>query len=166
MQEKIKNYSAEINAFEPKNAEELENFRIQFLGRKGILNELFEIFKMLPGEEKKTAGKIMNEFKVLIEQKIELYKEKFENVSENSTADFDFTLPGDSSELGARHPVSLVLKQINDIFTRIGFTIVKGPQIEDDKHNFTALNFPLDHPARDMQDTLFIQKDDNDPTQD
>jgi phenylalanyl-tRNA synthetase alpha chain len=166
MQEKIKHYSAEINAFEPKNAEELENFRIQFLGRKGILNELFEIFKALPGEEKKTAGKIMNEFKVLIEQKIELYKEKFESVSENSIADFDFTLPGDSSELGARHPVSLVLKQINDIFTRIGFTIVKGPQIEDDKHNFTALNFPLDHPARDMQDTFFIQKDDNDPTQD
>ena len=77
MQEKIKNYSAEINAFEPKNAEELENFRIQFLGRKGILNELFEIFKALPGEEKKTAGKIMNEFKVLIEQKIELYKGEF-----------------------------------------------------------------------------------------
>ena len=90
MQEKIKHHTVEINAFEPKNAEELENFRIQFLGRKGILNELFEIFKALPGEEKKTAGKIMNEFKVLIEQKIELYKEKFENVSENAIADFDF----------------------------------------------------------------------------
>ncbi len=166
MKDNIIKYTEEIKEFVAKNADELEQFRLKYLSKKGIVNDLFEAFKAMPPEEKKSFGKVINEFKVLAEQTYQNFKEQFENNSDVSADENDYTLTGDAISLGSRHPVSLVLKQINTIFTRIGFTIVKGPQIEDDRHNFTALNFPLDHPARDMQDTFFIQKDDNNPLND
>jgi phenylalanyl-tRNA synthetase alpha chain len=159
MLEKLKQYEEEIESFSPTNAEELEVFRIKFLGRKGIVGDLFEEFKTLPGEEKKSLGKVMNEFKGLVEERFNFYKEQFENNSADETSDRDLTLPGQPLETGSRHPLSLVRKQIIDIFARIGFVVSEGPEIEDDWHNFTALNFPKEHPARDMQDTFFIEKD-------
>lgn len=158
MQDKIKQYIKEVNTFTPTDAEMVEQFRIRFLGRKGIVGELFEAFKELPVDQKKHLGKEMNAFKQLVEDKLNEYKEAFSKNLQDSTSKLDLTLPGYPLTLGTRHPVSLVIKEICDIFTRIGFTIAKGPQIEDDWHNFTALNFPEEHPARDMQDTFFIEK--------
>ncbi len=166
MKEKIEEYTAEIQQTLISNTEELEQFRLKFLSRKGIVNDLFEAFKAMPPEEKKVFGKVMNEFKNIAESKFNEAKEALESADEGAGLDFDFTLPGTPFNTGSRHPVSLVLKEINDIFQRIGFTIAKGPEIEDDWHNFTSLNFPLEHPARDMQDTFFIQKDVEDPTKD
>ncbi len=166
MQEKINIYRNEIQGFNPSNSDELEQFRIKYLGRKGIITDLFETFKGLSTEEKKQVGKNINEFKQLVEKTYQEFKTKFEQSIENVPSEKDLSLPGEAMELGSPHPVSLVLKEINSIFKRIGFTVVKGPQIEDDWHNFTALNFPQEHPARDMQDTFFIEKNNEDPQKD
>lgn len=154
----IKKYTDEILAFLPKNEAEVEEFRIKWLSRKGIIGELFETFKTVSPEEKKMIGKTLNEFKQLAEGKWQEWKEGLSSSNDTVASDIDFTLPGDPHTIGSRHPIALVRKQIIDIFSRIGFVVADGPEIEDDWHNFSALNFPMEHPARDMQDTFFIKK--------
>jgi phenylalanyl-tRNA synthetase alpha chain len=158
MQAKIDQYTAEIKVFHPANAEELESFRIKFLGSKGIIKELFDEFKSVGPEEKRLYGKVLNEFKQLAEAKWQEGKEAFESSVPSAKIDTDLTLPGEGMELGSRHPLSLVRREIVEIFKKLGFTVAEGPEIEDDWHNFSALNFPEEHPARDMQDTFFIKK--------
>lgn len=160
LQDKIKQYTREIEAFRAETAEELENFRLKFLVNKGIVKSLFEEFKTVSAEEKRTLGKVLNEFKQLAEQTFKNVQESFsgqEKTSSESNKE-DLTLPGRDMHLGSRHPLSLVRKHIVDIFNKLGFIVAEGPEIEDDWHNFSALNFPPEHPARDMQDTFFIRK--------
>ena len=155
MQSKISQYSTEINAFEPKTAEELERFRIKFLGTKGIIKDLFDEFKAVSPEEKRVLGKVLNQFKQLAEAKFNEHKDNFTAGDAQSNKE-DLTLPGEGFEIGGRHPLNLVRKEIVEIFKRLGFVLAEGPEIEDDWHNFSALNFPEEHPARDMQDTFFV----------
>ncbi|MGF7081138.1 phenylalanine--tRNA ligase subunit alpha [Mucilaginibacter sp. UYCu711] len=158
MQEKIDQYTAEINAFSPASVDELETFRIKFLGTKGLIKDLFEDFKTVGLEEKRTFGKVLNQFKQLAEAKYAELKETHNSEPTTQHSDIDLTLPGDNFQVGSRHPLSLVRNEIIDIFKRLGFNVAEGPEIEDDWHNFSALNFPEEHPARDMQDTFFIKK--------
>lgn len=137
---------------------EIENFRVKFLGKKGVVGELFEQFKSLPSEEKKEMGQLLNQLKVAAQNKIEEFK-NFVEESESATSSNDLTLPTDFSSVGSRHVLSVVMNEIIDIFSRIGFTVAESGEIEDDWHLFSALNFPPDHPARDMQDTFFVEKE-------
>lgn len=159
MKEKIEQYLIEVNDFRCESLEQLEEFRIKYLSKKGIVTLLFEDFKQVSNEQKKEFGKILNDFKNAVQLKITELKEEIENNTIQTQEYIDFTLPVNFDELGSRHPVSLIRNEISVIFSRIGFTIAEGPEIEDDFHNFSALNFPADHPARDMQDTFFIEKD-------
>ena len=159
MQQKIDQYISEINNFNTASTVELEEFRIKFLGTKGIIKDLFDEFKTVSPEEKRVLGKILNEFKKLTEEKYHTLKEQFDSEQNVGGVERDLTLPGEGFELGARHPLSLVRKEIIEIFKKLGFVVAEGPEIEDDWHNFSALNFPPEHPARDMQDTFFIKKD-------
>jgi phenylalanyl-tRNA synthetase alpha chain len=159
MQQRIGQYTEEINNINPSSSEELEIFRIKYLGSKGIIKDLFDEFKTVSPEEKRILGKVLNDFKKLVEEKYQSLKETFESGQTSQGASFDLTLPGEGVELGARHPLSLVRKEIIEIFKKLGFIVAEGPEIEDDWHNFSALNFPPEHPARDMQDTFFIKKD-------
>jgi phenylalanyl-tRNA synthetase alpha chain len=154
----VKEHLKTVADYSPKNAEELEQFRIQFLGKKGIMNDLFGAFKEVPGEQKKDFGQALNELKQAIQEKLDSSKSSFEN-KEDSSSGIDLSMPITANNLGSRHPLSLVRNEIVEIFNRIGFNISEGPEIEDDWHNFTALNLPEEHPARDMQDTFFIQTD-------
>jgi phenylalanyl-tRNA synthetase alpha chain len=156
MQDKIKQTLEEARAFTPRNKEELEIFRIKFLGRKGIITELFNDFKSLPPEQKKQLGKHLNELKDYVQEKISRAAGSLSG-GEITTGP-DLTLPARHLQPGSRHPISIVRKEIIGIFSRIGFTISEGPEIEDDWHVFSALNFPPEHPARDMQDTFFISR--------
>lgn len=158
LQEKITQYTAEIEAFSTASADELEQFRIKFLGTKGIIKDIFDEFKAVSPEEKRTLGKVLNQFKQLAEAKYLGLKDQTEEVAAGKEADMDLTLPGAGFEIGARHPLALVRREIVEIFSKIGFVVAEGPEIEDDWHNFSALNFPEEHPARDMQDTFFIKK--------
>jgi phenylalanyl-tRNA synthetase alpha chain len=160
MQSKIDQYTAEIKAFTAAKADELEAFRIKFLGTKGLIKDLFEEFKTVGPEEKRTFGKVLNQFKQFAEGRYNEIKESLDAGPQVKVSDIDLTLPGDGFEIGSRHPLSLVRNEIIYIFTRLGFVVAEGPEIEDDWHNFSALNFPQEHPARDMQDTFFIRKGD------
>ena len=155
MVERVSKLLQEVNSFNPKSEKELEEFRISFLSKKGSLNALFADFKDVPNNQKKEFGKLINELKEKVQSKIDNYKDSFLEVSKD--IDIDLTRPIKTDNFGSRHPISIVRKEIIDIFNRIGFTISEGPEIEDDWHNFTALNTPKEHPARDMQDTFFIQ---------
>lgn len=155
MKEKINNLIKEVLEFEAKTIEEIENFRLKFLSKKGILSTLFEDFKSVPSEQKKEIGKDLNILKQAVLEKVNSLKSQLE-VSEKSEISIDLTRPGNPLNLGSRHPISIVRKEIIKIFTRLGFVVTDGPEIEDDAHNFGMLNFPEDHPARDMQDTFFI----------
>lgn len=157
MIDKIKEYLGEVQAFETDNKENLEAFRIKYLGSKGLLKELFAAFKDVPNEEKKAFGQHINTLKTAAEEKVKSIQESLENKQETQGVFGDLTRPGTPFTLGSRHPISLVKNQIIDVFSTIGFNISEGPEIEDDWHNFTALNLPEYHPARDMQDTFFIQ---------
>lgn len=157
MIDKIKEYIGEVNAFQTTEKAALEGFRIKFLSKKGILNEFFTAFKAVPNDEKKAFGQLINELKNAAEEKVRSIAEQLENSVESSGFYGDLTRPGDPIHIGSRHPISLVKNQIIDIFATIGFNVSEGPEIEDDWHNFTALNLPEYHPARDMQDTFFIQ---------
>jgi len=159
MKDKIQSLLEEIKAFKPENNEQLEQFRIRFLSKKGIITGLFTEFKNVPKEHRKEFGRVLNELKNKAQEKVNFLREKLEDVKTSDKSDKDLTLPVDFIELGTRHPLSIVRNEIIDIFARIGFTVAEGPEIEDDFHNFTALNFPEEHPARDMQDTFFIEKD-------
>ncbi len=155
MLEVVKELLLEVKRFVPNSAIELEEFRLLFLGKKGKIAELFSAFKNEKNENKKELGGIINLLKKNVQTKIDQYKGSFEIEEENNK--IDLSRPVSLSNLGSRHPISLVKNQIIDVFSRIGFTVSEGPEIEDDWHNFSALNLPEEHPARDMQDTFFIQ---------
>lgn len=157
MIETIKKHITEVQAFSSTNKEEIENFRIKYLGKKGILNDFFAEFKNVPNEQKKEFGQVINTLKVTAQEKVDSLKEAIENSTEAKGIYGDLSRPGEAIPLGSRHPISIVKNKIIDIFLRIGFNVSEGPEIEDDWHNFTALNLPEYHPARDMQDTFFIQ---------
>ena len=159
MIDKIKNYIAEVEKFSASTQEEVENFRIKFLGQKGILKEFFAEFKNVPNESKKEFGQTINELKTAAQDKVNQLKDELESKLEEKGVYGDLTRPGEPIEIGSRHPISIVKNQIIDIFSNIGFNVSEGPEMEDDWHNFTALNLPEYHPARDMQDTFFIQTD-------
>ena len=157
MVDKINKKIKEINSFNPKSEIEIEEFRIKYLGKKGELTSLFSEFKNLDNDKKKTVGKLLNELKLLAQSKIDDFKKVFSKKGISQALN-DITRPGDPIEIGSRHPISIVKNRIIEIFSNIGFSISEGPEIEDDWHNFSALNLPEHHPARDMQDTFFIEK--------
>ncbi|WP_299433678.1 phenylalanine--tRNA ligase subunit alpha [uncultured Aquimarina sp.] len=159
MIDKIKEYISEVEDFTAKTKEEVEVFRIKFLGRKGIIKDYFEEFKNVANDQKKEFGQTINNLQNKVKQKVESLKDELESKDEEKGVYGDLTRPSEPIALGSRHPISLVKNQIIDIFSRIGFNVSEGPEIEDDWHNFTALNLPEYHPARDMQDTFFIQTD-------
>ena len=159
MIEKIHNLLREIRELTAASQEDVEQFRLKYLSKKGLIPVLFDDFKTCPPEMKREVGKLLNELKTQAQQKIESLKAGFENREESVPSGMDMTRPVAHFEPGTRHPLSIVRKEILDIFSRIGFTVFEGPEIEDDWHNFSALNFPPEHPARDMQDTFFISKD-------
>jgi phenylalanyl-tRNA synthetase alpha chain len=156
MIEKIEELLVEVNAFQSQNKDEIEQFRIQYNGKKGILNDLFEKFKEVPNEQKRDFGQKINTLKQAINAKLEALKEA--TSSQIIVEKDDLTKPAFPLELGSRHPINLVKNRIIEIFKSIGFAVADGPEIEDDWHNFTALNLPEYHPARDMQDTFFIEQ--------
>lgn len=157
MLEKIKQLTAEIESFTTTSLEEVEQFRIKHLSKKGTIAALFDDFKNVPAEQKKDIGKALNELKNAALNKINELKESLCD-ADNGATGIDLTLPGDPLKMGTRHPLSLVKNEILAIFNKLGFTISEGPEIEDDWHNFSALNFPEEHPARDMQDTFSLKK--------
>ena len=157
MEDKIKKDLEDILHFNSDSEAEIEEFRVKYLGKKGLLNSYFVEFKSLDSTEKKNAGRLLNELKNLAQDKVEALKESSSKSSENKKIN-DISRPGDPINIGSRHPISVVKNRIIDIFSNIGFTISEGPEIEDDWHNFSALNLPEHHPARDMQDTFFIEK--------
>ena len=149
--------SARIEDFQDKAAE-VEKFRIRFLGRKGVMNELFEQFKSLPNDQKKEIGVALNQLKTAALAKVEEWKNYVEQTPELNQS-HDLTMPSDFAQRGSRHVLSVTMNEIVEIFSRIGFTVEESVEIEDDWHLFSALNFPPDHPARDMQDTFFVEKE-------
>lgn len=155
--DQIKTHLAEVEAFQSSDPEEIERFRIKFLAKKGILTGLFAAFKDVPNDQKKTFGQQLNALKVAATNKLEESKKASGSKAKVSTSSIDFTRPGQPIEVGALHPISILRNQVIDIFSQIGFSLSAGPEIEDDWHNFTALNLPKHHPARDMQDTFFVQ---------
>jgi len=159
MIDKIKDHISEVENFTADSKDAIETFRIKYLGKKGLLNEFFAEFKSVPNNQKKEFGQTINQLKLAATEKVNLLKETLESKVEEIGKYGDLTRPGEAMALGARHPISIVKNQIIDIFSRIGFNVSEGPEIEDDWHNFTALNLPEYHPARDMQDTFFIQTD-------
>ena len=160
LQDKITQYTQEIKAFSPNSASEVEAFRLKFLVAKGIVRSLFDEFKTVSSEQKRVLGQVLNEFKNLAELTYKQANEQFSNqdADQQTQQHGDLTLPGEGFTLGSRHPLSLVRKEIVEIFKKLGFVVAEGNEIEDDWHNFSALNFAPEHPARDMQDTFFIQK--------
>ena len=157
MIDKIKQHIEEAKAFNTKNKESLEQFRIKYLGSKGLLKELFNEFKNIPNDQKKDFGQVINTLKTVAEERVKTIQEELENKEELKGIYIDLSRPSEPIQIGSRHPISLVKNQIIDIFSTVGFNVSEGPEIEDDWHNFTALNLPEYHPARDMQDTFFIQ---------
>ncbi len=149
----------EIRAFEAKDAEELERFRLRFLGAKGLVKELSAAFRALPGDLKKEYGQRVNAVKKAAEEKVAAGRQRFGGKQGKKKAEADLSRPVQAFQPGSRHPLSLITDEIIDLFRNIGFNVAEGPEIEDDWHNFTALNLPPEHPARDMQDTFFIQRD-------
>ncbi|RKR14952.1 phenylalanyl-tRNA synthetase alpha subunit [Maribacter vaceletii] len=157
MIDKIKEHIAEVEKFTTESKEAVESFRIKYLGKKGLLNDFFAEFKNVPNEQKKEFGQTINKLKKTAEEKVNTLKSALDNTTAETGIYGDLTRPGEATNIGARHPISIVKNQIIDIFSRIGFNVSEGPEIEDDWHNFTALNLPEYHPARDMQDTFFVQ---------
>lgn len=157
LQEILKSHEQEINAFNPANAAELEEYRIKYLGTKGIVKAVFGEMKNVPADQKKEAGQLLNSFKQLAESKYESFTH-LQNGNSKKDSNIDVTLPGTPLPLGTRHPLRMVENEIVSIFEKIGFSVATGPEIEDDWHNFTSLNMPEHHPARDMQDTFYVSQ--------
>ena len=152
----VEQHLQKVADFVAQSPEQLEAFRLEYLGKKGVMNQLFASFKNVPNDQKKEFGQILNQLKQNVQQTLEASKTMFvEDIS--SFSGQDLSKPITLENIGSRHPLSLVRNEIVDIFKRIGFNVSEGPEIEDDWHNFTALNLPQEHPARDMQDTFFIQ---------
>ncbi len=155
MKAQIETYLSEVAAFNAQGPDETEAFRIRFLGRKGVLNDLFEAFKSVPGPEKKEMGQLLNSLKQAVQQKLDDLRASDTGPASHDDGT-DYTRPTGALPPGSLHPLTLVRQEIVSIFSRIGFTVADGPEIEDDWHVFSGLNFPPDHPARDMQDTFFV----------
>jgi len=153
--QQIEQIKQEIATYEAPNADAVEAFRIKYLGTKGLVKAIMGEMKNVPNEEKKAFGLLLNEFKQAVEARYEALKEAQESQAD-ATVDFDVSLPGYPTAVGSRHPISMVRNQIVSIFKRLGFAVAEGPEIEDDWHNFGAMNLPEHHPARDMQDTFYI----------
>jgi phenylalanyl-tRNA synthetase alpha chain len=156
--QQIEVYRKEVEGYEISNPQQLEEFRIKYLGSKGLTKSLFGEMKNVPNEKKKEFGQVLNDFKQLAEEKFENAKQSAVGSQTIAKEDLDLTLPGDAVQIGSRHPITLVRNRMVSIFQRLGFSIADGPEIEDDWHNFTALNLPENHPARDMQDTFYIHQ--------
>lgn len=156
MTEDINKHIRDIENYNISNPDDLENFRLQYLSKKGILSELFASFRSVPAELKKQTGAALNQLKEAATSRYEEYRNRLAYAEDDFKG--DITLPAEPLVLGSRHPVSLIRREIVTIFSKIGFTVAEGPEIEDDWHVFTGLNFPHEHPARDMQDTFFIEK--------
>ena len=159
MIDKIKEHISKVEEFNSENPSEIEAFRIEYLGKKGFLNQFFAEFKNVPNDQKKDFGQAINTLKNAATDKVALLKEALDSKQEEKGKYGDLTRPSEPIQIGSRHPISIVKNQIIEIFSNIGFNVSEGPEIEDDWHNFTALNLPEYHPARDMQDTFFIQTD-------
>ncbi len=159
MIEKINKLLKQVEEFRPKAVAEVEEFRVKILGRKGELNDILEEFKTVAPELKREFGQKINQLKTAAMNKINALREELENSGNaDSEVQIDMSRPGSADEIGSRHPISLVKNEIIDIFGRLGYVVADGPEIEDDWHVFSALNFALEHPARDMQDTFFSEK--------
>lgn len=153
----IQQYTAEVQAAVVDNADQVEQFRIKYLGTKGIVKTVMGEMKNVPGDQKRAAGQLLNDFKQAVEAKYEALKLQF-NAEGSHTEHIDLSLPGSYLNVGTRHPLSITRNRIVSIFKRLGFALAEGPDIEDDWHNFGAMNLPEDHPARDMQDTFYIHQ--------
>lgn len=165
--QQIKEHKAAIAAFTANNADEVEQFRIKWLGTKGLVKAIMGEMRNVPNEQKKEFGQILNEFKLFAEARFQELQDQFAGAATAAVSHSqDFSLPGDPVAVGSRHPLTLVRNEMVSIFKRLGFSVAEGPEIEDDWHNFGAMNLPEDHPARDMQDTFYIKKpeDGNGPT--
>ena len=156
MIKKLEDYISRVKKFSSQDSKEIESFKIEFLGRKGVINDLFSDFKNVPSDQKKEYGQKINELKNLISKKYEDLKLGVKQSSKSITE--DYTKPGFPISSGSLHPITIIKNRIINIFSKVGFELSEGPEIEDDWLNFTALNLPKDHPARDMQDTFFIQQ--------
>ena len=158
MKDKIESIKKDIEQYSGSSAEAVEDFRVKFISKKSVINDLFEDFKKLSVEDKKEFGKTLNDLKTLAKEKlVSLSSGSTKNNTKNNT--IDFSLPAEDDSVGSLHPLRIVRNNIIKIFRDIGFSIEDGPEIEEDWYNFTALNFPENHPAREMQDTFFISKD-------
>ena len=157
MKDTIDQVRKQINDFVIDSSLSLEAFRIQFLGSKGVMKELYALLKLVPNDEKRMIGLLLNDLRSEVKAKIELEKQNFLQLGVQDKSS-DLTKSGEDASIGSHHPLTLVKREIISIFSRIGYTVSEGPEIEDDWHNFSALNFPEEHPARDMQDTFFIEK--------
>jgi len=157
MSDRIRKLIHEVEEFNATAKEQVEHFRLKYLSKKGVLAELFTEMKNIQPELRKDFGKLVNELKTKAEEKLNSFSEILEDAQTDQPGAVDLTLPPTPNAIGARHPISIVRKKIIEIFSHIGFTVADGPEIEDDWHNFSALNFPENHPARDMQDTFFVQ---------
>ena len=162
---KIDELLKRVEAFAPTTAAEVEEFRIKILGKKGELTALMDEFKSVPAEQKRELGQKINALKQAAQARINELKASLQSSTMKSESIDDMTRPGAASADGTRHPISIVKNQIVEIFSRLGYTVAEGPEIEDDWHVFSALNFPLSHPARDMQDTFFIEKQSSEPSE-
>ncbi len=160
--ERIEALKAQIETLKADNSEALEALRIKYLSKKGEVSALFNEFRNVPPEQKKEFGQRLNELKTLATDKINSLRERFHSQEADETSHLDLTRPSLPLTVGTRHPLNVVRKQIIDIFSRVGFTLADGPEVEDDLHVFTSLNFAADHPARDMQDTFFVAEDKDD----
>ena len=163
MIDKIEQLLKEIETLQASSAEEIEALRIKYLSKKGAINELMTDFRSVPAEQKKEVGMKLNELKNKAQEKINALKEQFES-QDTGCDDLDLTRSAYPINLGTRHPLSIVRNEIIDIFARMGFSIADGPEVEDDLHVYTKLNFAADHPARDMQDTFFVDVNPGDVT--
>ncbi|HEY0655293.1 MAG TPA: phenylalanine--tRNA ligase subunit alpha [Chryseosolibacter sp.] len=157
MEKEINSLLDEVKVFTAKTKNDLESFRLKYISKKGAIGELFENLKQIPAERKKEFGKVLNELKQAAEAKFQELNEKLQSTAEVKV-DIDLTLPPIPNKVGNLHPLTLTKMRIIEIFERLGFNVADGPEIEDDWHNFSALNFPPNHPAREMQDTFFIEK--------
>lgn len=158
LQQIINQILKDVEDFKAENKEQVEEFRLKFLSKKGELNKVFDEFRTVPNEQKKELGQKINALKQTVQAKFENLQNTLSENDDDTFANVDLTLPSKPIQLGSHHPLSIVRNEIIDIFSRIGFTVEEGPEIEDDWHVFSALNFPPEHPARDMQDTFFIEK--------
>ena len=156
MKQRIKQAIENLKYLSAGTIDEIEQLRIQYLGKKGVMNDLFSQFKTVPNEEKREMGSLLNELKNAVQTKIDSLRERIEAKNEQQVQQEDLTKPACLVAFGSRHPISLIRNEITEIFSKIGYTVEEGPEIEDDWHVFSALNFPPEHPARDMQDTFYL----------